>query len=458
MRNKQLEVEAIHLKVRALELEQGAAVATSPYFQSPFSRPQDGFDVSRHIALVPPFRESEVDSYFSAFERIAATLNWPRNVRPLLLQCKFVGKAQEVCASLCIEDSLDYDKVKATVLRAYELVPEAYRQKFRNCEKTVTQTYVEFAREKGVLFDKWCRASKVKTLDNLRELKLLEEFKNRVPEKIVLYLNEQKVTSLDNTAVMADEFALTHKNVFAPFVRPDLSLFERKNPSPRSFRRTVPATAEKRECFYCPKQGHLIAVCPVQKRKEQNKTVKFTKSSSPVALIQTPPPTMPLVGMVGNDKVDNAFKPFVTQGLVSLENESTQIPITILRDTGAKQSVLRDDMLPFSTQSYCGSDILMWGVEMNIVRTPLHFVQLTSRVVSGKCRVVIRAQLPIEGVDLILGNDLAGGQVFPSPEVVESPTASACVSDVYMLNSPVVFPVRIHFTGLLFSFILDDPD
>lgn len=32
------------------------------------------FDVGKHIALVPYFRESEVDSYFNAFERIAILL------------------------------------------------------------------------------------------------------------------------------------------------------------------------------------------------------------------------------------------------------------------------------------------------------------------------------------------------------------------------------------------------
>ena len=57
---------------------------------------------------------------------------------------------------LSIEESLDYDIVKATVMRAYELVPEAYRQKFRTSEKSANQTHVEFAREKTVLFDKWC--------------------------------------------------------------------------------------------------------------------------------------------------------------------------------------------------------------------------------------------------------------------------------------------------------------
>lgn len=119
VRQRELEVQAMHLKVRALELEQGAAASAKPAClptPSPSPHAQDGFDVSRHVALAPPFRESEVDSYFSAFERIAATLNWPKNVWPLLLQCKLVGKAQEVCNSLSIEDSLNYDVVKTTVL------------------------------------------------------------------------------------------------------------------------------------------------------------------------------------------------------------------------------------------------------------------------------------------------------------------------------------------------------
>ncbi len=140
--------------------------------------PDVDFDISRQISLVPTFRESEVDTYFTVFERIAATLKWPRNIWPLLLQCKLVGKAQEVCSALTIEQSLDYDSVKAAVLRAYELVPEAYRQKFRRHVKNPSQTFVEFAREKTTLFEKWCAASKITKFEQLKELILVEEFKN----------------------------------------------------------------------------------------------------------------------------------------------------------------------------------------------------------------------------------------------------------------------------------------
>lgn len=96
------------------------------------------------------------------------------------------------------------------MLRAYELVLEAYRQKFRKHVKNPSQTFVEFACEKTTLFEKWCAASKITTLEHLKELIVVEEFKNRISEKIVIYLNEQKTSSLSEAAIFADEFVLTH--------------------------------------------------------------------------------------------------------------------------------------------------------------------------------------------------------------------------------------------------------
>jgi hypothetical protein len=44
------------------------------------------------------------------------------------------------------------------------LVPEAYRQKFRDYKKESDKTFVEFAREKERLLERWC------TYDSLRQL------------------------------------------------------------------------------------------------------------------------------------------------------------------------------------------------------------------------------------------------------------------------------------------------
>ena len=140
-----------------------------------------------------------------------------------------------------MEDSLDYEIVKTTVLRAYELLPDAYRQKFRSCKKSPDRTFMEFAREKATLFDQWCTATKTTDFSSLRELVLLEEFKNSISERIVTYLNEQKVMSLSQAAVLADEFVLTHKPAHVFSTSPTTQ-----------FRKSVSLplhSREERECF-----------------------------------------------------------------------------------------------------------------------------------------------------------------------------------------------------------------
>lgn len=287
-------------------------------------------------------------------------------------------------------------------------------------------------------------ARPVDTLDKLPELMLLEEFKKRLPEKIVIYLNEQKVTSLKAAAVLADEFALTHKSVFSPHVRHDSVVADRKAKSPKGYHRnpTTTADAETRECFYCHEQGHLIAVCPTLKKKQHTRNVK---TPSPIALIQTKPSSILDVNVTEgeNDDIDEDFRPFISQGFVSLVDDATPVPVTILRDTAAKQSLILSNILPFSPQSYCGSDILAWGVKMSAVCAPLHFIHLSSKLASGKCKIAVRPQLPIAGVDLILRNDLAGGKVFSSPEVIESPVADLSVSDPVASDSVSLLPVCV---------------
>jgi len=58
----------------------------------------------------------------------------------MLLQSVLVGKACEVYSSLSVEQSTDYELIKREILKAYELVPEAYRQKFRDTRCIEGQT------------------------------------------------------------------------------------------------------------------------------------------------------------------------------------------------------------------------------------------------------------------------------------------------------------------------------
>ncbi len=118
-----------------------------------------GLDVASNGKLLPKFSETDVDTFFSLFERLADVNKWPENEQTLLLQCVLTGKVQKAYSLLSVHDSQKYLKVKDAVLKAYELVPEAYRQKFRNIRKPAEQTYCEFARDLKKQLDRWCAAS-----------------------------------------------------------------------------------------------------------------------------------------------------------------------------------------------------------------------------------------------------------------------------------------------------------
>lgn len=131
-----------------------------------------------------------------------------------LMQCRLIGKAQEACSSLSLEDGLVYEKVKNTIFHVYELLLEAYRQRFRNLKKNSDQTQLCKLSTNGRKELPFPWQNQPDSLSSVRDLMLVEEFKNCVPERTVVYLKEQKLTNLQHTATLADEFILTHRNVF----------------------------------------------------------------------------------------------------------------------------------------------------------------------------------------------------------------------------------------------------
>jgi hypothetical protein len=56
------------------------------------------------------------------------------------------------------------------------------------------------------LLERWCTSEKVaNSYDSLRQLILLEEFKNSVYPEVKTYINKQKADTLDKAARMADD-------------------------------------------------------------------------------------------------------------------------------------------------------------------------------------------------------------------------------------------------------------
>lgn len=105
------------------------------------------------------------------------------------------------------------------------------------------------------------------------------------------------------------------------------------------------------------------------------------------------------------------YSAFTSDGVVSLPGQR-DVSVKILRGTGATHSLVRESMLPFSSESNSGECILMREMRMTIIPAPVHKLKHTCGLVSGEVKVGVHPALPVEGVDLILGNDLAGNKVW----------------------------------------------
>ena len=79
----------------------------------------------------------------------------------------------------------------------------------------VCHTYVEFARSKEQLFDRWYHSQKEdKDHDNVRQLILIEEFKRCIHSDVRTFIDEQKAETLEDAACLANKFSLRHKVTF----------------------------------------------------------------------------------------------------------------------------------------------------------------------------------------------------------------------------------------------------
>ena len=82
-------------------------------------RPQGGKssqgDLVNNLRLLPRFSESDPDSFFSLFERITDTRDWPDVDRTMLLQCVLTGKAQDADSALSVSESKVYDSEGSSV-------------------------------------------------------------------------------------------------------------------------------------------------------------------------------------------------------------------------------------------------------------------------------------------------------------------------------------------------------
>ncbi|XP_069179665.1 uncharacterized protein [Procambarus clarkii] len=432
---------------------------------------------SKHVEL-PKFNEEDPEIFFLHFRKLAVSMNWPVDQWVSILQGQFKGKAPEVFASLPAENSFDFKFVQQSILNAYQQIPEAHRIKFRSLKRAHDQTISDFVRVKLYHFDRWIKALNITEFETLRDLKVTEEVVGCLPEKLALFMAENKqTTDLIKLAKLADEHELLTK---VPFRAP-INHFNAKtnhyahknhvfqtrpatspsplNPSPvkpKSEKQTglstssnvvikpavgsaVPTTS--RYCTHC-RRGHVVNSCYalhpelrptglIYCRGVQN---KFTNKHVTV-----------------NPNWVKQYSPYMSSGEVLCINEKWK-PVVILRDTGASQTIISSSILSDVEQRETGKFVVLQSVA-GCKTVPLIDVTLRSTITQSVCTVGVSTQLPIPGVDVILGNDVAINHVVGEndPRLFNQPVAdhvvySACAEVSSRNEQPVVIDGFGHST------------
>ena len=360
----------------------------------------DSFEVTKQARLVLKFEEANVDEYFAHFERTALNLGWSRECWSMLLQTVLTGKAQRAYASLPTENCADYDLVKAAVLKSFELVPEAYRQRFRTQRKKENQSYVEFLREKENALDKWCNSKRIDgDVEKLRQLILAQEFLNCLPGEVRVHLSERKTDVRYEMAALADEYTLTHRKTKEKTYTGNRGKFKAElspegKPKEEN-RRTFQSSSRTVVCYKCGKAGHIAIRCELGKGPERNRT-QLRKPQ----------------GAVTTARVDKSYRPWTKRGLIRGPTGGP-VEVSILRDTGASQSLLLREKLPKGVIEATRETVLIEGIGGKRVKIPLCKITLKSQWKNGPIQVGVVDKLPMKGISLILGNEVKTKKCHP---------------------------------------------
>ena len=350
------------------------------------------FDASKFVRYLPDFVENDPDLFFLTFQRTAKQLKIDEVHWGILVQNRLTGKALKACSVLS-EVDCTYDKIKAAILQAYELIPDRHRQNFRECKRDHKESYSDFCAQLSRLAEKWLRAAEALTYDSLKELILLEQFKSTLDNKTRMFIEEKKPANLKEAGKLADEFSLiygqsktesnTHKSgdskshrspsnqpakEFKPYNKPQNQHYQGYSHG-YSNQRSPPV------CNYCNKTGHIASHCrkryyqsqnkPVlssqshqqedkTKRKEKEKDIKKSQESQLKKGEEKEESTNPVMShqITPSELMDIRFKPYVTVGTVAMDEFGEKKQVNVLRDTGAIQTLLSAEVLSNPNQTY----------------------------------------------------------------------------------------------------------
>jgi hypothetical protein len=426
-RRAQVQAEAVREQLRLVQaqIELANAQAAIPVAQPAQQQPAV-FRVTDAIRMVPVFDDHDIDLYVSNFEKLAVSQNWPRAQWAAVLMPMLKGaKSLRALNRLRPEEVSDYDALKKAISEEYELVPEAYRNRFRSCVKRQGDSFSDFNQFMCTQFSRWLASvDATNDIEVLKNVICMEQFMSKCPDDIRQYLLDKNCKTAQECAKRADEYVTMHKNLRKGNHsygggKGDSSNFKFSNsgngngvhkfndkPGSNVANRSVNDSNGNSDhkfqklCYVCHKPGHIATNCPN----------KFDNRSKGVNLVMTQAESkesLCVVEVISKGTVCDEVGQYVFPVCFYDDKNSKCVSVLGFRDSGADVTLVKSGTVPDNFLSPLNKNMLLEFANGSNDSVPLYCVNVATAGVCGEMSVGLvpdNYKFPCNA-QVLIGND-----------------------------------------------------
>ncbi|CAG5120262.1 unnamed protein product, partial [Candidula unifasciata] len=213
---KEREMRAHELRLRELDLQSQSTSSTAVNAQPSVSEAHS----FGHPHLLGPMsfpfpqfneREDRMDVFLEKFENVARSYLLDKEKWCLKLSLSLRGPSYECYSRLPPGQETNFEFLKNSLLKRYELTASAYRNKFRNAKREPGETISQFfSRIKSYLLKWQSLASFTQTYEDLEEMILAEQLKESMSKPLQTFLTENGAERIADILKLAERFDLAH--------------------------------------------------------------------------------------------------------------------------------------------------------------------------------------------------------------------------------------------------------
>ena len=205
---------------------------------------------------------------------------------------------------------------------------------------------------------------------------------NCMPEELRVHLSDKKITTGYKLAAVTDKYVITHKRSrdrIGMKIQNDCRLKGVKDEKKRinnrikeENRKTLRLEDKATTCYQCRKVGHIAAKCQIGTEPKKGRI----------------PREKPQGAATTDMEIDKTYRQFVGEGYI-FGPKKEKIPVTILREMGAAQSILLKKNMPHGARKVEQKKITIKRIGGKKAEIPLCDVELKSNWKTGPIIVVL---------------------------------------------------------------------